>query len=91
MREIADSVGALLFADIAHPAGLIAKGLLNNPFLYCHIVTTTTHKTLRVPSRGNDHGGENTLNLGLKTRKVKPKQLLSYSILLFFPAAGRSA
>jgi len=47
LREIADSVGALLLADISHPAGLIAKGLLNNPMYHCHIITTTTHKTLR--------------------------------------------
>ena len=46
MREIADKVGALLMCDMSHPAGLIAKGLLNNPMEYCHIVTTTTHKTL---------------------------------------------
>lgn len=47
LRQIADSIGALLLADISHPAGLIAKGLLNDPFDHCHIVTTTTHKTLR--------------------------------------------
>ena len=46
-REIADSVGALLLADISHPSGMIAKGILNDPLPHCHIVTTTTHKTLR--------------------------------------------
>ncbi|NJW51433.1 serine hydroxymethyltransferase [Salinimicrobium oceani] len=51
-REIADSVGAILFADIAHPAGLIAKGLLSDPIPHCHVVSSTTHKTLRGPRGG---------------------------------------
>ena len=52
IRKVADEVGALIMADIAHPAGLIAKGLLNDPFEHCHIVTSTTHKTLRGPRGG---------------------------------------
>ena len=51
-REIADKVGAILMADISHPAGLIAKGILNDPVEHCHILTTTTHKTLRGPRGG---------------------------------------
>ncbi len=52
IREVADKIGALVLADIAHPAGLIAKGLLNDPFEHCHIVSSTTHKTLRGPRGG---------------------------------------
>lgn len=51
-REVADEVGAILLADVSHPAGLIARGLLNDPLEYCHIITTTTHKTLRGPRGG---------------------------------------
>jgi glycine hydroxymethyltransferase len=70
LREIADSVGALLMADISHPAGLIAKGLLNNPMQYCHIVTTTTHKTLRGPRGGLILLGKDFENpFGAKTPK----------------------
>ncbi len=52
IREVADKIGAVIMADIAHPAGLIAKGLLNDPFEHCHIITSTTHKTLRGPRGG---------------------------------------
>jgi glycine hydroxymethyltransferase len=52
IRKVADEVGAFVMADIAHPAGLIAKGLLGNPFEHCHFVTSTTHKTLRGPRGG---------------------------------------
>jgi len=69
-RAIADKVGALLLADIAHPAGLIAAGLLNDPMSHCHIVTTTTHKTLRGPRGGLIMMGENFENpWGLTTKK----------------------
>lgn len=52
VRKVADEIGAIVLADISHPAGLIAKGLLNDPLEYCHVVTTTTHKTLRGPRGG---------------------------------------
>jgi len=68
-REVADSVGAVLLADISHPAGLIAKGILNDPMPHCHIVTTTTHKTLRGPRGGMIMMGENIDNpFGIKLK-----------------------
>ncbi|MFC5044732.1 serine hydroxymethyltransferase [Aquimarina hainanensis] len=73
-REIADSVGAILMADIAHPAGLIAKGLLADPIPYCHIVTTTTHKTLRGPRGGLILMGkdfDNPFGITLKSGKLR--------------------
>ncbi|MDX2248364.1 MAG: serine hydroxymethyltransferase [Bacteroidia bacterium] len=69
-REVAEEVGAVLMADISHPAGLIAKGLLTNPLPHCHIVTTTTHKTLRGTRGGLIMVGENVSNpMGLTTAK----------------------
>lgn len=78
LREAADAVGALLMADISHPAGLIARGLLNDPMEHCHIVTTTTHKTLRGPRGGLIMIGKNFDNpWGLKTPKGEIRKISS--------------
>ncbi|WP_431157534.1 serine hydroxymethyltransferase [Winogradskyella poriferorum] len=73
-REVADHVGAVLLADISHPSGLIAKGILNDPMPHCHVVTTTTHKTLRGPRGGMIMMGENIDNpfgITLKSGKLR--------------------
>ena len=84
MREIADKIGAMLMIDMAHPAGLIAAGLLDNPVKYAHIVTSTTHKTLRGPRGGIILMGEDFENpFGFKTPKGVTKmmsQVLDFSI-----------
>lgn len=85
-REIADSVGAILLADISHPAGLIAKGLLNDPVPHCHIVTTTTHKTLRGPRGGLILIGKDFENpFGLKTPKGTVRKMSSLIDSAVFP------
>jgi glycine hydroxymethyltransferase len=77
-RQIADSVGAILMADISHPSGLIAKGILNDPVPHCHIITTTTHKTLRGPRGGMILMGQDFENpYGLKTPKGELRMMSS--------------
>lgn len=85
-REIADSVGAILLADISHPAGLIAKGLLNDPVPHCHIITTTTHKTLRGPRGGMILMGKDFENpFGIKTPKGEIRMMSSLLDAAVFP------
>ncbi|WP_121966184.1 serine hydroxymethyltransferase [Myroides sp. N17-2] len=85
-REIADSVGALLMADIAHPAGLIAKGLMNDPVPHCHIITTTTHKTLRGPRGGMIMMGKDFPNpFGLTTPKGEVRMMSALLDSAVFP------
>ena len=86
MREIADKVGALLMIDMAHPAGLIAAGLLDNPVKYAHIVTSTTHKTLRGPRGGIILMGKDFENpWGLKTPKGVTKMMSQLLNSAVFP------
>ncbi len=86
VRKVADEVGALVMADIAHPAGLIATGLLNDPFEHCHIVTSTTHKTLRGPRGGLialRHDFENPM--GIKDPKGNVRMMSALLDLAVFP------
>lgn len=82
-REVADEVGAILLADISHPSGLIASGLLNSPFEHCHIVTTTTHKTLRGPRGGMIMMGrdfDNPMGLKFKDKIRKMSSVLDSGV-----------
>ena len=87
MRKIADEIGAIFMVDMAHPAGLIAAGLLDNPLKYAHIVTSTTHKTLRGPRGGIILMGKDFENpWGKKTPKgeIKKMSALLDSAVFFF-------
>ena len=85
-RDIADSVGALLLADISHPAGLIAKGILSDPIPHCHVVTTTTHKTLRGPRGGIIMMGKDFENpWGITLKSGKPKMMSAILNMAVFP------
>lgn len=85
-RKIADSVGAILMADISHPAGLIAKGILNDPLPHCHIVTTTTHKTLRGPRGGMIMIGKDFENpFGQNLKNGNPKKMSTLINSAVFP------
>jgi glycine hydroxymethyltransferase len=86
LRKIADMVGAILLADISHPSGLIAKGILNDPLPHCHIVTTTTHKTLRGPRGGMIMMGKDFENpFGEKTPKGEIKMMSAMLDMAVFP------
>ncbi len=86
IRSVADKIGALVLADISHPAGLIAKGLLANPLPHCHIVTTTTHKTLRGPRGGMIMMGQDFENpWGLKTPKGDIRMMSNLLDMAVFP------
>ncbi|RZK50003.1 MAG: serine hydroxymethyltransferase [Pedobacter sp.] len=86
IRKVADQIGALVLADISHPAGFIAKGFLNNPLPHCHIVTTTTHKTLRGPRGGMIMMGQDFPNpWGLTTPKGEVKMMSNVLDMAVFP------
>ena len=86
IRKVADEIGAFVWADIAHPAGLIAKGLLSSPFNHCHFVTSTTHKTLRGPRGGVIMMGKDFENpWGLTTPKGEIRMMSSLLDLAVFP------
>ncbi|MBA2611525.1 MAG: serine hydroxymethyltransferase [Bacteroidetes bacterium] len=86
LRKVADAVGAILLADISHPSGLIAKGILNDPLPHCHIVTTTTHKTLRGPRGGMIMMGKDFENpFGEKTPKGETKMMSAMLDMAVFP------
>jgi glycine hydroxymethyltransferase len=86
IREVADKIGALVLADISHPSGLIAHGLLTDPLPHCHIVTTTTHKTLRGPRGGMIMMGKDFENpFGLKTPKGETKMMSALLDMAVFP------
>ncbi len=86
LRKIADQVNAILLADISHPSGLIAKGILNDPLPHCHIVTTTTHKTLRGPRGGMIMMGKDFENpFGEKTPKGETKMMSNVLDMAVFP------
>jgi glycine hydroxymethyltransferase len=86
IRKVADEVGALVLADISHPAGLIARGLLNDPLPHCHIVSTTTHKTLRGPRGGMIMMGKDFQNpWGIKSPKGEIKMMSNLLDMAVFP------